>query len=118
MTHSRGPIETTPTVCKMAGWGVSSSRKTRFFTAKCKNLSSCSTKDHSVMIALSNGASHIHQNPPHGWLALETIETNFYYKNEGKKVRENVKKCHNFNSKHSSALILYPEIACQPQFNL
>ena len=86
--------------------------------AKCKSLSSYSTKDHSVMIALSNGASHMHQNSPQEWLALEKIKLNFYYKNEWKKVGENVKKRHNFNSKHSSALILYPEIACQPQFNL
>ena len=43
------------------------------------------------MIALSNGASHMHQNPPHEWLALETIQMNFYYKNEGKKVGNNVK---------------------------
>ena len=67
------------------------------------------------MIALSNGASHTHQNSPQEWLALEKIKLK---KNEWKKVGENVKKRHNFNSKHSSALILYPEVACQPQFNL
>ena len=39
--------------------------------AKCKSLSTGSTKGTYVMIALSNDASHIHQNPLHNQLALK-----------------------------------------------
>ena len=62
MTHSRCIVALLKPRPPCARWlaGGEFFKKTRFFMAKCKSLSTGSTKDTYVMIALSNGASHIH----------------------------------------------------------